>query len=102
MLAATDLVKVRGTVVVVAIHPQPRPVNLQRVFWRELRLLGARVYERTDFERAIELLDDGVIPADALISSIRPITDTAERLRRPGGGQGHEGAHRSRRRRRSQ
>ena len=41
----------RGTVVVVAIHPQPRPINLQRVFWRELRLLGARVYERTDFER---------------------------------------------------
>jgi (R,R)-butanediol dehydrogenase / meso-butanediol dehydrogenase / diacetyl reductase len=35
------------------------------------------VYERTDFERAIELLDSGVIPADALISNIRPITDTA-------------------------
>jgi 2-desacetyl-2-hydroxyethyl bacteriochlorophyllide A dehydrogenase len=78
MLAATDLVKVRGTVVVVAIHPQPRPVNLQRVFWRELRLLGARVYERTDFERAIELLDTGVIPADALISTIRPISQTAD------------------------
>jgi (R,R)-butanediol dehydrogenase/meso-butanediol dehydrogenase/diacetyl reductase len=77
VLGSTDLVKVRGTLVVVAIHPQPRPVNLQRVFWRELRLLGARVYERTDFERAIELLDDGVIPADALISSIRPITETA-------------------------
>lgn len=78
VLAATDLVKVRGTVVVVAIHPQPRHVNLQRVFWRELRLLGARVYERTDFERAIELLDSGVIPADALISEIRPITQTSD------------------------
>jgi 2-desacetyl-2-hydroxyethyl bacteriochlorophyllide A dehydrogenase len=76
VLGATDLVKVRGTLVVVAIHPQPRPVNLQRVFWRELRLLGARVYERTDFERAIELLDGGVIPADALITSIQPITGT--------------------------
>jgi 2-desacetyl-2-hydroxyethyl bacteriochlorophyllide A dehydrogenase len=78
VLAATDLAKVRGTVVVVAIHPQPRPVNLQRVFWRELRLLGARVYERTDFERAIELLDRGVIPAAAMISNIRPITETAD------------------------
>jgi (R,R)-butanediol dehydrogenase / meso-butanediol dehydrogenase / diacetyl reductase len=77
VLGSTDLVKVRGTVVIVAIHPQPRPINLQRVFWRELRLLGARVYERSDFERAIELLDGGVIPAAALISSIRPITDTA-------------------------
>ena len=77
VLGSTELVKVRGTVVVVAIHPQPRPINLQQVFWRELRLLGARVYERTDFERAIELLDGGVIPADTLISSIQPITDTA-------------------------
>jgi (R,R)-butanediol dehydrogenase/meso-butanediol dehydrogenase/diacetyl reductase len=77
VLGSTDLVKVRGTVVIVAIHPQPRPINLQRVFWRELRLLGARVYQRTDFERAIELLGGGVIPADALISGIRPITDTA-------------------------
>lgn len=76
-LGSTDLVKVRGTVVIVAIHPQPRPINLQRVFWRELRLLGARVYERADFETAIELLDSGVIPADALISNIQPITHTA-------------------------
>ena len=76
VLGSTDLVKVRGTVVVVAIHPQPRPVDLQRVFWRELRLLGARVYERGDFQRAIELLDSGVIPAEALITGIRPISET--------------------------
>ena len=48
---ATALAKVRGTIVVVAIHPTPRPVDLQRVFWRELRILGARVYERQDFDR---------------------------------------------------
>ncbi len=76
VLGSTGLVKVRGTVVVVAIHPQPRPVDLQRVFWRELRLLGARVYERGDFQRAIELLDSGVIPAEALITGIRPISET--------------------------
>ncbi|TMR21963.1 zinc-binding dehydrogenase [Nonomuraea turkmeniaca] len=78
VLGVTDLVKVRGTVVVVAIHPQPRPVDLQRVFWRELRLLGARVYQRTDFERAVELLGSGVIPADELITKIVPITETAD------------------------
>jgi 2-desacetyl-2-hydroxyethyl bacteriochlorophyllide A dehydrogenase len=77
VLGATDLVRVRGTIVVVAIHAQPRPVNLQRVFWRELRILGTRVYQRTDFERAVELLAGGVIPADALITSIEPITATA-------------------------
>jgi (R,R)-butanediol dehydrogenase / meso-butanediol dehydrogenase / diacetyl reductase len=66
---ATALAKVRGTLVIVAIHPTPREIDLQRVFWRELRLLGARVYQRTDFETAVELLRDGVIPADALITN---------------------------------
>ena len=53
---ATSLAKVRGTLVIVAIHPTPREIDLQRVFWRELRLLGARVYQRTDFEEAVRLL----------------------------------------------
>ena len=29
-----------ATRVVVAIHPTPREIDLQRMFWRELRLLG--------------------------------------------------------------
>lgn len=70
VLGATDLAKVRGTIVVVAIHPTPRPLDLQRVFWRELRILGARVYQRTDFETAVELIAAGVIPADRLITRI--------------------------------
>jgi 2-desacetyl-2-hydroxyethyl bacteriochlorophyllide A dehydrogenase len=76
-LAATDLVKVRGTVVIVAIHPEPRPMDLNRVFLRELRVVGARVHQRTDFERAVELLSAGVIPADGLITHIAPLTETA-------------------------
>jgi 2-desacetyl-2-hydroxyethyl bacteriochlorophyllide A dehydrogenase len=73
----TALAKVRGTIVVVAIHPEPRPVNLQRVFWRELRLLGARVYRREDFERAVDLLADGAIPADELITAVVELDDVA-------------------------
>lgn len=74
----TALAKVRGTIVVVAIHPQPRPIDLQRVFWRELRLLGARVYRREDFERAVELLTKGAIPADALITGIVELDAVSE------------------------
>ncbi|MEU4294442.1 alcohol dehydrogenase catalytic domain-containing protein [Kribbella sp. NPDC026596] len=73
--AATDLVKVRGTLVVVAIHAQPRPVDLHRVFWRELRILGARVYERRDFERAAELVAEGTIPVEKLVTGIVPLTE---------------------------
>lgn len=76
VLAAPDLVKVRGTLVVVAIHPTPREINLQRVFWREITIRGARVYQRTDFEKAVELLSRGVIPADLLITKIVPLSQT--------------------------
>ena len=77
VLGATSLAKVRGTLVVVAIHSQPRPIDLHRLFWRELRILGARVYERRDFERAVELVVQGAIPADHLISQVVPLVDVA-------------------------
>lgn len=72
---ATDLVKVRGTLVVVAIHSQPRLLDLHRVFWRELRILGARVYQRQDFERAAELVANGTIPAEQLVTDVVPLTE---------------------------
>ena len=74
---ATALAKVRGTLVVVAFHGVPREIDLQRVFWRELTIVGARVYERADFETAVELLAEGHIPADALITRIVPLSETA-------------------------
>ncbi|OLT10215.1 Zn-dependent alcohol dehydrogenase [Kocuria sp. CNJ-770] len=77
VLGATALARVRGRLVVVAIHPQPRPLDLQRIFWRELSVVGARVYERTDFETAVEMLTAGVVPAEQLITAIVPLADTA-------------------------
>ncbi len=76
VLGATDLARVRGTIVVVAIHPTPREINLQRVFWRELRILGARVYQRVDFETAVDLIARGRIPADLLITRIVALSET--------------------------
>lgn len=78
VLGATSLAKVRGTLVVVAIHPTPRPIDLQRLFWRELTILGARVYQRQDFETAVELVSQGVIPADLLITRIVPLSQTQQ------------------------
>jgi 2-desacetyl-2-hydroxyethyl bacteriochlorophyllide A dehydrogenase len=68
---------VRGRIVVVAIHAAPPPVNLFRVFWRELTLIGARVYERSDFEEAVNLLETGAIPAAELITRIEPLDAVA-------------------------
>lgn len=77
-LDATRHARTRGRVVFVAIHPEPVPVDLHRIFWRELEVLGARVYEREDFEHAIELLASGVVPADALITRVVPLDDASE------------------------
>ena len=67
----------RGRLVVVAIHSTPPPVNLFRVFWRELTLIGARVYERGDFEEAVSLLASGAVPAARMITRIDPLDEVA-------------------------
>jgi threonine dehydrogenase-like Zn-dependent dehydrogenase len=72
--------------VVVAIHPQPVAVDLFRVFWRELELVGARVYERRDFERAVQLLATGAIPAPKLISVVEPLERVPEAFSKLEGG----------------
>jgi threonine dehydrogenase-like Zn-dependent dehydrogenase len=53
-------------------------MDLFRVFWRELELIGARVYERRDFERAVALLAEGAISTAELISAVEPLERTAE------------------------
>jgi len=72
-LQMTDLLRTRGRVVMVAVFAKPVPVNLHRFFWRELRLIGARVYEREDFARAIALLESGTVPFEKLITGVYPL-----------------------------
>ncbi|MFJ9770638.1 zinc-binding dehydrogenase [Kitasatospora sp. NPDC101157] len=74
---AVEVLAVRGRLCLVAIHPRPREVNLHRFFWRELTLVGARLYDRGDFERAVELVAEGTVPAERLISSVVPLAEAA-------------------------
>jgi (R,R)-butanediol dehydrogenase/meso-butanediol dehydrogenase/diacetyl reductase len=69
----TRLAAIRGRVVVVAIFPDPEPVRLFDLFWKELGIMGARVYEPEDYEKAIELLAAGALPLDRLISAVEPL-----------------------------
>jgi 2-desacetyl-2-hydroxyethyl bacteriochlorophyllide A dehydrogenase len=77
LATAVGSMAVRGRLVVVAIHATPPPVDLFRMFWRELTLIGARVYERSDFEEAVRLLAGGDVPAGALITRVDPLADVA-------------------------
>jgi 2-desacetyl-2-hydroxyethyl bacteriochlorophyllide A dehydrogenase len=75
--SAIDALGVRGRLVVVAIHATPPPLDLFRVFWRELTIIGARVYERPDFDEAVRLLAEGRIPVDTLVTDVVPLAETA-------------------------
>ncbi|MFJ5962119.1 zinc-dependent alcohol dehydrogenase [Pseudarthrobacter oxydans] len=72
---AVAVLGVRGRLVQVAIHPDPRPVDLHRFFWRELQLLGARLYNGSDFVRAVELVADSKIRVRPLISATVPLAE---------------------------
>lgn len=73
--AMTQVARARGRIVMVAIHGDPQPVDLFRFFWRELRLIGARVYEPEDFEEAIQLAASGALPLEQLITQVSPLAD---------------------------
>ena len=74
---AVSALGARGRLVAVGIHAEPRLVDMKRVFWKELQILGARVYERRDFTAAVDLLVQGVIPVDALVSRTDSLADAA-------------------------
>lgn len=77
----TKLPRVRGRIVMVAIHSQPTPVDLFRFFWRELSLSGARVYEACDFDDAIKLAASGALPLEKLITKVVPLEGLAGAFR---------------------
>jgi len=67
------LPRTRGRIVMVAIHSQPVPVHLFQFFWRELRMIGARLYEPEDFDRAIALAGSGQLPLDRIVTDRIPL-----------------------------
>jgi 2-desacetyl-2-hydroxyethyl bacteriochlorophyllide A dehydrogenase len=69
----TDVVRVWGTVSVVAIHAEPMSVNLYPMFARELTMHGSRLYTRADWDEAIRLAASGAVPVGPLVSRKIPI-----------------------------
>jgi 2-desacetyl-2-hydroxyethyl bacteriochlorophyllide A dehydrogenase len=78
----TEAAAVRGRIVMVGIVGGRKPeVDLFRFFWRELELLGARVYEAVDFEKAISLIVSGAIDCDELITDVRELEEITAAFR---------------------
>jgi len=74
----TEVVRVWGTISIVAIHAEPMPVNLYRFFSRELNLHGSRLYSRDDWEEAIRLGASGALPLAPIVSRKIPLESLQE------------------------
>lgn len=82
----TDVVRVWGTVSIVAIHAEPVAVNLYQMFARELVMHGSRLYGREDWEEAIGLAAGGAVPVKPLVSRRIPLEALADGMRAALGG----------------
>ena len=80
--AMTDVLRRRGLGVIVGIQPKAPPVDVFGVFWKELSIIGARVYQRTDFEEAVRLVAAVTIPTAEMISDVMPLAETAAAVER--------------------
>ena len=67
-----DVLKVQGTAVVVGSYKKPPEVDLLKVEFKELTMIGIRVYERRDFEIAAEMMQSGSIDFDLMLSESAP------------------------------
>ncbi len=67
-----DALKVQGTAVIVGSYKKPPEVDLLKVEFKELTVIGIRVYERRDFEIATQILESKFIDFDLLLSVASP------------------------------
>ena len=70
--------RVRGRILVGGIGGAPPPVDLAAVVFKELTLVGSRVYESRDMATALELLGRGAITVDGLVTRTVPLENAVQ------------------------
>ena len=71
----TSAVATRGRIVMVAIHATKPTVDLFQFFWKEIEMIGARVYEPEDYDEAIRMVAAEEIDSKRLITSVQKLSD---------------------------
>jgi len=61
-----DLVRPRGKIIMVSVHKDPHAVDLRAISFKEITMIGTRVYTRDDYRKALEMIVD--FPYKDLIS----------------------------------
>lgn len=80
--AMTEVAATRARIVMVAIHATKPKIDLFQFFWRELQLIGTRVYTPEDYEKAIQIVADGGIDADTVITDVTDLAGIQQAFER--------------------
>lgn len=75
-----SLARCRGTVVNLGVFKKPTEVDLQTLNFREITLLGSRVYTRHDFESAIQLAPS--LPLMPIVTNFFPLNEVSTAFER--------------------
>ncbi|MBE7556950.1 MAG: alcohol dehydrogenase catalytic domain-containing protein [Anaerolineales bacterium] len=70
-----ELVRIRGQLVQLGIFKQPVALDLRALNFKEVDLIGSRVYTREDYERAISLAAAQKFDLKAVVSRVRPLAE---------------------------
>jgi (R,R)-butanediol dehydrogenase/meso-butanediol dehydrogenase/diacetyl reductase len=69
----TALVRPRGVIVNLGVFKKPVEVDMQAINFKEIEMIGSRVYERKDFESAIEFALQ--FPLDKIVTRTFPLRE---------------------------
>ena len=65
-LQMCELVRPRGKIIMVGVHKEPHPIDLQAIAFKEISLVGTRVYTPDDYRQALQMIGD--LPYEKVIS----------------------------------
>ncbi|HEX4030727.1 MAG TPA: alcohol dehydrogenase catalytic domain-containing protein [Terracidiphilus sp.] len=71
----TSLVRPRGVIVNLSVFKKPVEIDMQAINFKEIEILGSRVYERQDFESAIGLAMK--LPLDRIVTSVYSLQEVS-------------------------
>lgn len=77
-----SVVRVLGTIVVVGVYKSPAEVDLQSITFKEITVVGVRVYTRADVEEAVSLIESGALGLGRLPVEVFPLEQVAEAFER--------------------
>jgi (R,R)-butanediol dehydrogenase/meso-butanediol dehydrogenase/diacetyl reductase len=78
--AFTGWVDVGARIVLVGVYGTPAPVDLQSLTFREIEVIGTRVYQRADLQVAVRMIAEGRLDPEPLLTRTLPLSRAAESI----------------------